>query len=429
VSDRLERIVTAIPGPKSRALLADVARYEAPAVTWIGDDYPVVWASGDGALVTDVDGNRYIDLTAAFAVAALGHANPAIAAAIAAQASRLVHAMGDVYPSDVKAQLLPKLAALAPGDCSQTFLASSGAEAIEYALKSAVLATGRSQLLAYHGAYHGLTLGALTVGGIPRFREPFARLLDARTTWLPYPDEATPLADALAATERALGTRTFGAVVVEPIQGRGGVIVPPDGFLPGLRALCDATGTLLVLDEIYTGFGRTGTMFACEREHVVPDIMCVGKAIAGGVPFSAAIGRPAALAAWPPSTGEALHTSTYLGNPLACAAALTVLDEFERRGLVAATRAREPALRARLDRLRAHAAVTAVRGRGMLWAIVFRNGAQANRVVRTGLARGLILLQSGIDGSSITLAPPLVIEDAQLARALDLLDAVIGECA
>jgi 4-aminobutyrate aminotransferase-like enzyme len=215
--------------------------------------------------------------------------------------------------------------------------------------------------------------------------------------------------------------------VLEPIQGRAGVIVPPAGFLRGIRALCDEFRCVMILDEIYTGYGRTGTMFACERENVVPDILCIGKAIAGGVPFSAAIGRPAVIDAWPRSEGEALHTATFLGNPLACAAALAVLDEFERAGIVAGVAQRDPWLRERLAPLRGHATVTDVRGIGMLWAIEFTDAGAANRVVRAGLQRGLILLQSGVDGTSITLAPPLNSEDDLLERAIALLDQTIEE--
>ena len=425
---RFESIVTPIPGPRSRALCAQIAAYEVRGVTYLSDAYPVVWERAHGALVTDVDGNRYIDLTAAFAVAAVGHTNAAVTAAIAGQAARLAHGMGDVHPTDVKAQLLERLAQLAPGDCSKTYLGSNGADAIEFALKTAVLASGRPRVLSFAGAYHGLSLGALPVGGIARFREPFAAMLDDRTTWLPYPGAATPLDAALAAVGAALAADpAIGAVILEPIQGRGGVVVPPAGFLRGVRALCDSFSAVMILDEIYTGFGRTGTLFACEREAVVPDILCLGKALGGGVPFSAAIGRPAVVDAWPASDGEALHTATFLGNPLACAAALAVLDEIERLDVVAQVRRREPAVRARLEALRALRGVTDVRGIGLLWAIEFRDAALANAVVHGGLQRGLILLQSGTDGTSITLAPPFVIEDDQLARAIDLLAAVIEE--
>jgi len=428
VSERFERIAGPVPGPRSRELNALVARFEAPGVTYIADGYPIAWTSAHGALVTDADGNRYIDLTGAFSVAALGHTNDAVTAAITAQAQRLVHGMGDVHPTDVKARLLERLAAIAPGDCSKTYFGSNGADAIEFGLKTALLATGRPRVLSYEGAYHGLSLGALPVGGIARFREPFAPLVDDRATFIPFPGARDSLTDALAAARAVLADDAqIGAVVLEPIQGRGGVIVPPDGFLRGIRALCDEFRCVMILDEIYTGYGRTGTMFACEREAVVPDILCIGKAIAGGVPFSAAIGRPAVIDAWPRSAGEALHTATFLGNPLACAAALAVLDEFERGTIVAGVARRDPWLRYRLTPLRRHATVTDVRGIGMLWAIEFASAGVANRVVRAGLQRGLILLQSGVDGTSITLAPPLNIEDDQLERAITLLDHTIEE--
>jgi 4-aminobutyrate aminotransferase-like enzyme len=428
VNDRFECISGPVPGPRSRELNALVARYEAPGVTYLADDFPIAWASAHGALVTDADGNRYFELTGAFSVAALGHTNDDVTAAISSQAARLVHGMGDVHPTDVKARLLERLAAIAPGDCSKTYFGSNGADAIEFALKTALLATGRPRVLSYDGAYHGLSLGALPVGGIARFREPFAPLVEERATFLPFPGPADSLEAALSAARAALAADPhIGAVVLEPIQGRGGVIVPPAGFLRGIRALCDEFRCVMILDEIYTGYGRTGTMFACERESVVPDILCIGKALAGGVPFSAAIGRPAVIDAWPRSEGEALHTATFLGNPLACAAALAVLDAFERDGIVARAARRDPQMRALLEPLRRHATVTDVRGIGMLWAIAFTGGAVANRVVRAGLQRGLILLQSGVDGTSITLAPPLTIEDDQLERAIALLDRTIEE--
>ncbi len=428
MNERFERIAGPVPGPRSRALNALVAQFEAPGVTYLADDYPVAWTSAHGALVTDADGNRFIDLTGAFSVAALGHTNDAVTAAITAQAQRLVHGMGDVHPTDVKAQLLARLAAIAPGDCSKTYFGSNGADAIEFALKTALLATGRPRVLSYEGAYHGLSLGALPVGGIARFREPFAPLVDDRTTFIPFPGANDALDAALASARTALaGDARIGALVLEPIQGRGGVIVPPAGFLRGIRALCDEFGCVMILDEIYTGYGRTGTMFACEREGVVPDILCIGKAIAGGVPFSAAIGRPAVIDAWPRSEGEALHTATFLGNPLACAAALAVLDEFERSAVVAGVARRDPWLRERLATVRRHATVTDIRGIGMLWAIEFVDASRANRIVRAGLQRGLILLQSGVDGTSITLAPPLNIEDDQLEHAIVLLDRTIEE--
>jgi 4-aminobutyrate aminotransferase-like enzyme len=419
--DRFERIVTAVPGPRSQALRAKLARYEPQGVTFLSDVYPVFLASAHGALVSDVDGNRYIDLTAAFGVANVGHTNEQVAAAVGAQARDLIHGMGDVHPSAVKALLLERLAALAPGDLQKTYLTTGGAEAVEFALKTAVLATGKSRFVAYRGAYHGLSLGTLEVIGIPKFRDPFAGLIGERTTWLDFPDAAADLDAALADVRAALDRDSqVAALVVEPVQGRGGVIVPPRGFLAGLRALCDAHGVILVFDEIYTGFGRTGSMFACEHEGVVPDLLCVGKALAGGVPLGATIGRAAVMDAWPKSTGEALHTATFAGNPLACAAALATLDELSRLDLIARVRERAPRFARQLEPFRRFAQVVAVRGSGYLQAVEFTSAGVANQLVVDALARGVILLQSGPAGTSITLAPPLTIDDDQLARALHL---------
>jgi 4-aminobutyrate aminotransferase-like enzyme len=428
VSGAFESIVTPVPGPRSRALGAELARYEVRGVTYLADDYPVFWERAAGATVTDVDGNRYLDLTSAFGVAATGHTNARVVAAIGAQAAQLIHGMGDVHPTEVRTRLLARLAALAPGDLSKTYLATSGAEAIEFALKTALLATGKPHAIAYRGAYHGLTLGALEVGGIDTFRAPFAPLIAGNATLLDYPSANAGADDALTAVRSALASDLkIGALVIEPVQGRGGVIVPPDGFLRGVRALCDERNVVLILDEIYTGFGRTGTMFACERDGVVPDLLCVGKALAGGVPLAATIGTPRVMDAWPPSRGEALHTSTFLGNPLACAAALANLDEIERLDVIGRVRAGEPRLAEGLRALAALRGVRDVRGIGFLWAVEFDSAALANRVVVGGLARGVILLQSGPTGTSITIAPPLTIDAAQLERALDLVAQTIRE--
>ncbi len=421
-----EELITAVPGPRSRALALTLARYESQGVTYLGDRYPIFWASANGALVTDVDGNRFIDLTAAFGVANIGHTSPAVSAAIAEQSAALIHGMGDVHPTAVKARLLERLAAIAPGDLQKTYLTTGGAEAIEFALKTAVLKTGRSRFLAYDGAYHGLSLGTLEVTGIPKFRDPFKALVGKRTTWLRYPGADDSAAAALAAASEALDAdREIAAIVVEPVQGRGGVIVPPAGFLRGLRALCNARGVLLIVDEIYTGFGRTGMLFACQRDDVVPDLLCIGKALGGGVPIGATIGRAGVIDAWAKSSGEALHTATFLGNPIACAAALATLDEFERLQLVARVQAGTAAFAERVERFLNYDGVKAVRGVGFLWAVEFVDAGIANRVVVDALERGVIVLQSGPTGTSITIAPPLTIEHDQLARALALLESCL----
>lgn len=426
----LESIAGEIPGPRSREHAARLAGRETRGVTYLADDFPVFWASGSGSTVTDVDGNRYLDLTSAFGVASTGHANPAVVRAIADQATRLPHGMGDVHPSDVKSALLERLAALAPIDDARIFLCSGGAESVEFALKTAMLATSKPDALAFEGAYHGLSYGTLEVAGIEKFRVPWSAQLRNAAALVPFPDarDAASSAATLAKIDLVLRARpTIGAIVVEPIQGRAGVVIPPDGFLRELRATCDAFGTLLIVDEIYTGFGRTGTMFACEREAVRPDILCVGKALGGGFPISATIVARRAADAWQPSLGEALHTSTYLGNPMGCAAALANIGEIERLRLPERAHALEPRIGERLERLRERSDVVDVRGRGMLWAIEFETGKAAARCVVAALQRGLILLQSGVRGETITVAPPLVIAEDQLERALDLLESAILE--
>ena len=423
----LEHIVTAIPGPRSRELARRLAAVESRGVTYLGDDFPVFWERAEGALVTDADGNRFLDLTSAFGVALTGHANPRVAAAIAGQAELLGHGMGDVHPTELKTRLLERLAAIAPLPDARGFFCSSGAEAVEFALKTALLATGRPNALAFEGSYHGLTHGALEVTGIARFRAPFLAQLRNATTFVQYPATAEAGEAALEIVAAALSDDpAIGAVIVEPIQGRAGVIVPPDGFLGALRMQCDANGALLIVDEILTGFGRTGTVFAVEHEDVVPDLLCLGKALAGGFPLSAVVGSAGVMDAWPPSAGEALHTSTYLGNPMGCAAALANLDEIERIDVPGRARAIGGRIAARIAPLSTSGAIRELRGRGALWGVVCESGEAARAASVRALHSGVIVLQSGVDGDVLTVAPPVTIADDQLDRALDLLAAAVA---
>lgn len=431
MSDELESVLGEIPGPRSRALAASLAATESRGITYLSPQFPVFWESARGATVTDVDGNRYLDLTAAFGVAATGHANEAVAHAIAEQAARLPHGMGDVHPSDRKAQLLEKLAAIAPVERAKTFLCSTGAEAVEFALKTALLATGEPDVLAFAGAYHGLSYGALEVCGISKFRKPWQRQLRGSTSFARFPDPREPRSaertlDLVRKTLRK--NRSVGAVLVEPILGRAGVVIPPEGFLGGLRELCDSNDALLIFDEIYTGFGKTGTLFACEHEGIRPDVLCVGKAMGGGFPISAAIARGDVADAWEPSQGEALHTSTYLGNPMGCAAALANIAEIERLDLVANARRRESFIGERLHAIeRVTPGISDVRGRGMLWAMEFRDPSVVAAAALRALQKGLLVLASGLRGNVLTIAPPLTIGTAQLHRAFDLLEAAVRE--
>ncbi len=424
----LEYAATAIPGPRTRELMVQLAAHESRNVTFVSDDFPVFWESASGANVVDVDGNRYIDLTAGFGVANAGHANPYVASAIADQAARLMHGMGDVHPNEARVRLMERLVGHLPAGLRTVFLATTGSEAVEAALKTAMLATGKSRFAAYRNAYHGLSFGALAVGGIDRFVEPFAAAMGPRATLLEYPAgfAGAEAAAAIAQTRDALrGRDDLAALVVEPVQGRGGCVVPPPGYLAGVRAICDEMGIVMIVDEIFTGFGRTGSWFAIEHERVVPDLICVGKALGSGFPISATIGKPSIMEAWPPTTGEALHTSTYLGNPMGCAAALATLDELERHQLPARAARLGLTLASRLDAMRSLRAVAAVRGRGLLWGVELRDGDAAATAVKRALAAGVIALQCGPGGETISISPPLVIGERQLARALDLLESAI----
>lgn len=424
--DAFEAIRGTVPGPRTGELAPALLRVESRNVTFVDADFPIFWETASGSVVTDVDGNRYIDLTSAFGVANTGHSNPYVAAAVHDQAVRLMHAMGDVHPTEVKVQLLARLAALAPADLNKVFLATTGSEAVEAGMKTAVIATGKSAFAAFRGAYHGLSLGALAISGIPKFREPFAAMLPDTTVFLDYPNAATPVQPALDTVRTTLAARSdVAAVVIEPLQGRGGCIVPPPGYLAGLRKICDSLGILLIFDEIYTGFGRTGTMFACEHEGVVPDILCVGKAMGAGFPISAIVAKSDIMDAWPTSRGEALHTSTYLGNPMGCAAALANIDEIQRHDLPARAASLGHELGVRLDALRSSRSVRDVRGRGLMWGIQLDGGATAERLVKACLKKGLILLQAGPAGDVISLTPPLVIEKQQLFRAIDIIEAAL----
>lgn len=443
----LPQLHTAIPGPASRAWLARLKAVESPNVTAVAEDFPVVWHAARGGAVLDVDGNTLVDATSAFGVALLGHASDAVREAIHAQTELLVHGMGDVHPPAVRIALLEQLQAVAPADLGHAVLCGGGAEAVEVALKTALLATGRPGVIAFAGAYHGLGHGALDATARRDFRFPFAAQLARNTVWVPYPHPLRPpvgVADAalldhtLARVAEqlehpAMGGVPIGAVLVEPIQGRGGTVVPPKGFLAGLRALCDRHGALLIADEIYTGCGRTGRWFACQEEGVVPDVLCVGKALGGGLPIGACLGRPAVMAHWGESRGEALHTSTFLGHPLAAAAALASLQAMQRLDIPSLCRQLEPwwlgELRAALGD---HPAVLEIRGRGLMLGIELRDhqglaaGARAWQVVTGCLARGVVVLPCGSAGEVIQLTPPAVLTADQRACVVRTLAAALA---
>lgn len=429
--DELPRMRTAVPGPAARRLARRLARVESRNVTRL-EPPPIFWTDARGAAVLDADGNTYIDLTAGFGVAHAGHADPVVAAAIANQAARLAHGLGDVHPSGTRLRLLERLADIAPGRLGVSILTGSGAEAVEAALKTAALRTGRSGIMAFEGAYHGLTYGALALTHRPDFRAPFREQLFPGVRHAPFPAAGDDVAAAIDAVRAILveaepSVHPIGAIVIEPILGRGGLVVPPAGFLAALRDLCNADRTLLVFDEVYTGCGRTGRWFACEHEDVVPDLLVAGKALTGSIALGAVVGTPDVMAAWPASTGEAIHTSTFLGNPVACAAALAQLHRTESLGLHRRSASLGERIRARAGEWhRRFDAVGPPRGRGLLQGVPLHGHGLALRVADRCLADGVIILAEGSDAAVLAITPPAVITDAQLDRALDVVEAAIG---
>ncbi|HUF55098.1 MAG TPA: aspartate aminotransferase family protein [Thermohalobaculum sp.] len=433
------RIVAAPPGRASRALADRLAGVESRNVTYRSPEFPIFWNKARGSNVWDPDGNRYVDLTAGFGVAAAGHGNRRVVTALRRQLGRQLHGLGDVHPPVAKLKLLELLAELGPWDDTRTILGSSGSEAVEAAIKTARLATGKPGVLAFTGAYHGLTAGALALTDRAHFRAPFADQLNPHVVRAPFPDgPEADAAAALAAVDAALegsGGERVGAAIVEPILGRGGIVEPPRGFLPGLAERCRARGLLLIFDEIYTGCARTGAWFALEHEGVTPDLLCLGKGMSGALPIGACLGPRAAMDAWPESGGEAIHTSTFLGNPMACAGAAASLLEIRRRELPARAAELGAAWKAGLSGLAGrHPVIRGVRGRGLMLGLELVDPdtgrpatGLAGRVVRGALRRGWIVLADGADANILALTPPLTIEPSLLDHATAMLDDLLTE--
>lgn len=430
---------TAIPGPQSLALAQQLRQSENPNITFLDPlrRFPVFWERAEGCLVTDADENTYLDLTAAFGVAAVGHSNPNVVAAIQHQAGKLIHGMGDVHPSGVKVRLAEKIAEHTPGDLGFVIFGLNGGDAVEAALKSARLVTGKPGVLAFRSGYHGLTMGALAVTERSDFREPFSGQVPTFGRHVPYcePREC-PLSCGANCTSACLSfvetafrehKDTLGAVIVEPIQGRGGIIEPPPGWMAGLRRLCDRYGMLLIADEIFTGWGRTGDWWACDADGVVPDILCMGKAMGGGFPISACAMRPHVAQAWGESNGEALHTSTFLGHPLACAASLAAIQEIERHNMPQMAKTTGAYFKEQLTELKNYYPniIAEVRGRGLMLGLRFHQKEVALNLVYDLLQRGLIVLPAG-PGDILEFVPPLIIETTQIDYTIEQLKAAMN---
>ena len=430
---------TAVPGPRSQEILQ---RKDAVIADPLSIYMPVVIDRGEGATLTDVDGNTFIDFTGGVGCLNVGHANPRLVEAVQEQAGRFFHTDFTIVPYETYVTLAERLVATAPitGQVKAAFF-NAGTEAVENAVKFARVHTKRPAVIAFEGGFHGRTLLSLSLtskthpykAGLGPFapdvyRVPFAQ------------DYRGPSArDALAALERALVTQvaaeSVAAIVIEPVQGEGGFVVAPPEFLEGVRRICDDNGIVLVIDEVQTGFGRTGKMWGIEHYDVEPDLMTIAKSIAGGLPLSAVLGKAQIMDAPPDSA----IGGTYVGNPIAQAAALAVLDVFEEDGLVERASQVGDTIRERMNAWQQRwPAIGDVRGLGAMLAIELVHDADskdpapdlATRVTEAAAERGLLLLKSGIYSNCIRVLVPLVITDAQLDEALgvweDALDSALS---
>ena len=451
----------------TKTILDLLRAFESRNVTFLdpAGDWPIVWERARGVHVWDADGGKYLDLTAAFGVAAAGHANPRVVRAGRRQLGKLLHAMGDVHPHALKAELARELSRItferwtrkksdvqSPKSkvvTGKTIFCNSGFEAVEAALKTAMLATGKPGVIAFEGAYHGLGYGALNTTHRKYFRGPFRSQLLEFAQFVPFPAAAdvrrlksngkqnepahVGCYESAKRIRQIFRREKIGAILVEPIQARGGCNIPPPEFLPLLRKLCDEHGALLILDEIYTGFGRTGKWFACEHSGVVPDVIGLGKALTGGFPLSACVGRADVMdAAWPASRGEAIHTSTFLGHPVGCAMALAQIAEIHRLKLCERSAELGGTLLQMLSILDPPSSILlSARGLGLMCGLELRqpDGSPATdetvRAIKAMLRRGFILLPEGEHGNVISLTPPLTISAAQLSAAVEELRKIL----
>jgi 4-aminobutyrate aminotransferase/(S)-3-amino-2-methylpropionate transaminase len=430
---------TAIPGPRSKEILDRKDRVVADPLSIF---LPVVIEHGAGATLTDVDGNTFLDFTGGVGCLNVGHAHPRVVEAISEQAAKFLHTDFTIVPYEVYVTLAERLVATTPisGPVKAAFF-NAGTEAVENAVKFARAHTKRPAVIGFEGGFHGRTLLSLTLtskthpykAGLGPFAPEVYRLPFAQ-------DYRGPSArEALEALERALVTyvaaESVAAIMIEPVQGEGGFVVAPPEFLEGVRRICDDNGIVLVVDEVQTGFGRTGKMWGIEHYDVEPDLMCVAKSIAGGLPLSGVMGRAEIMDA----PGDSAIGGTYVGNPVAQAAALAVLDVFEDEGLIGAAKEIGETIRGRmLEWQQRWDAVGDVRGLGSMLAIelVHDRGTKdpapelASAVVEAASGRGLLLLKSGIYSNCIRVLVPLVISEGELEEALgvweDALSATLG---
>jgi 4-aminobutyrate aminotransferase len=429
------KILTPLPGPRAAKMIAADEEYTSPSYTRV---YPLAVSRGAGAVIEDVDGNCFLDFTAGIAVTASGHCHPKVVEAIQTQSERLLHMSGTDFYYGPQRELSERLAKLAPGESpKKVFLANSGTEAIEAAIKLSRWHTGRKKIIAFYGGFHGRSLGALslTASKIAQKRKFGPLLPDVHHVEYPNPYRGPTKEECFRQIEKHLFGRIaspdeIAAIVVEPIQGEGGYIVPPAEFLPRLSELAKRHGILLVADEVQSGMGRTGKMFAAEHFGIVPDIICLAKGIASGMPLGAIIANSEVMN-WTPGT----HASTFGGNPVCCAAALATIQLLESELMQNAAEVGEVLMQELKQLANRHALIGEVRGHGLMIGLeLVKDRAaktpakeQAQELMQQAFRKGLLLLTCG--ESTIRFCPPLVITKDQVQSVVKIVDEVLNEIA
>jgi len=370
---------------------------------------PIVITKGKGALVWDINGKEYIDCTGSYGVSIVGHAHPKIVEAVKRQAETLISCHGTFY-NDKRSEFLQKITQIAPKGLDKTFLSNSGSEAIECAIKLARKFSGKPEIIAMMGAFHGKTMGALSVTWDKKYREPFKPLV---------PEFKHVPPDNLEKVKEAITEKTA-AILVEPIRGESGIRVSPNGYLQGLREICDEKKVLLILDEVQTGFGRTGKIFACEHWGVIPDILCLAKSIAGGLPIGVTIAKKDIMSSF--KTGE--HSSTFGGSPLVCAAACAAIDVLVEEKLAERAAALGGYFKEKLEGLQTrHRIIREVRGLGLMLGVELRF--DVLNIIIKSMNKGILILDAG--RNVLRFLPPLVIEKEHIDRVISVLDTVLEE--
>ncbi|MED4126731.1 aspartate aminotransferase family protein [Shouchella miscanthi] len=438
-----------IPGPKSINYMDRLKKLEAPGLTLDDSELSIVWAKSKGSKVYDVDENEYIDFASGLNVANVGHSNSEVLNSVKDQLELMVHGMGDFHSNNKKIEFLEKMKEIVPLSDPKFIVSVNGSDAVDAALKTASLFTGKSQYISFYGGYHGMGAKSLEVTARNHFRDPFTKEIPRSTIFLPYPyelrnsigDSTNYISECLKLVEQTIensasGSNDVAAIIIESFQGRGGVVQAPKEFLRGLREICDRTGVLLIVDEILSGMGRTGKWFGFEHSEIQPDIFTIGKGLSSGYPISVCCGNENIMSIWGKFSGESVHTSTFQGNPIGCVMAKSTIEYMQKHNLIERSEELGEYFIKRLkSEIGQNENVGEIRGKGLMIGIEFvldkdlkkPNSNLCWSVMKKALKRGIIFLNGGHEVNVLCLTPPLIIEKNEIDYCIETLKDILEE--